>query len=119
MKSKNIKRIAFVLLCTILTFNTVIQLTGCGPSQAEIDAVQKANQTPNGEFFVPQSTEIVEVNIDTVFEYHQDQGCNYRIAKIPFENKLITIMYPVGSSSEFKIVHIDTNNTIIPNFKKP
>ena len=91
----------------------------CGPSQAEIDVKNKAAETPSDSTFTAVDAVVLKVNIDTLFEYQQDQGSNFRIAKIPFENKLITIMYPAGSSSEFKIVSVDTNNTIIPNFKKP
>ncbi len=67
--------------------------------------------------FESQSTIMLYTNIDTIHEYHQSAGANLRIAKIPFENKLITIMWAAGSTEEYKIISIDTTNKINPNFK--
>jgi len=91
----------------------------CGPSQAEIDVKNKAAETPSDSIHTDISTILMKTNIDTQFFYHQDSYADFVIVKIPFENKLITVLYATGSASDFKVVSVDTNNTIIPNFKKP
>lgn len=114
------KKILFTILVVVLAFNTTIQITGCGPSQAEIDANKtKVNDSGNDSTFVDIPTVLVKTNIDTQFFYRQDSYADFVIVKIPFENKLITVLYATGSASDFKIISVDTNNTIIPNFKKP
>lgn len=114
------KKFLFILLISVLAFNTTIQITGCGPTREEQEEANKARaQEDNDSTYQDLPTVLVKTNIDTQFFYHQDSYADFVIVKIPFENKLVTILYATGDASNFKILSVDTTNTIIPNFKKP
>lgn len=82
--------------------------TGCNSSANTV-----TSQPIDSTKFVSTPTVTLLSNMDTVYDYYYSNGADFRIAKIPFNGKMITIMFTANSSSDFKIVSIDTT------FKRP
>lgn len=98
-----------VFLTLLATFLIAWFESSCGiPTKNKIE--EKTDEQKVVFTFSSQHTTKVYTNLDTVFTYYYSGGSNLCIVKIPFEGKLITVMFPETNTSDFKIIKTDTTS---------